>query len=148
MSALHKELQQLADLNKDAYEFYQDAYQKVDNGIIQIAFRNLEQIHRSVVIDLQAYLRANGHKSEANETVVGSTREVWAKVMAAVSNDKDTTFVRHLEEAEDRCLHKIEDIMKDSELPRDAVRMLDGEYETLKKSHDYMRDLKAQLKSA
>ncbi len=149
MSDLKKELQHLANINKDAQEFYQHAYHKVDNGIIKIAFRNLEQIHRSVVIDLQAYLRANGHTNiDTSETMAGSTREIWAKVMASVSNDKDMTFVKHLEEAEDRCLHKIQDIMGDETLPRDAARMLDTEYQTLRKSHDYMKNLKDQLKAA
>jgi|TARA_R110002126_G_scaffold279836_1_gene426889 hypothetical protein len=61
--------------------------------------------------------------------------------LASVSNDKDATFIEHLEEAEDRCLNKVQEIMSD------AVRMLDSEYEALKKSHEYMRRLKAQMKS-
>lgn len=148
MSNINTELQTLANINKDACEFYNEAQEKAENPQLKMTFRNLESLHKGVVVNLQEHIRANGGKPETSETIVGEAREFWGKLMSTISNDVDETLVKHLEEAEDRCLHKIQDIMKDDGIPTATKEILRSEYQALQKSHDYMKSLKNCMKAA
>lgn len=148
MSNVNKELQALANINEDACEFYEEAGKKTENPQFKTTFMNLENLHKDVVISLQDHIRANGGTPDTDETFVGEVREFWGKLMTSISNDVNETLVTHLEEAEDRCLHKIEDIMKDDDISPSTKAVLQKEYDSLQKSHDYMKALKDTLKAA
>lgn len=145
MSDTNKELQTLANINEDACEFYKEARQKAESPELQSTFRELEKLHKDVVISLQDHIRANGGKPDTNETLAGEIRGFWGKMMASISNDVDATLIKHLEEAEDRCLHKMQDIMEARDVPAATKNMLQGEYRNLRKSHDYMKTLKKMV---
>tara|TARA_B100001989_G_C24548123_1_gene472380 strand:- start:2820 stop:3311 length:492 start_codon:yes stop_codon:yes gene_type:complete len=148
MLYINKELQNLANINEDACEFYEEACEKAESLQIKSTFRDLEKLHKDVVINLQEHIRANGETPETEETFAGGAREFWGKLMASISNDIDETLVTHLEEAEDRCLNKIQDIIKDEQIPETTKSMLQNEYRALQKSHDYMKALKETMKAA
>lgn len=143
-----KEISKLVNLNKDACEFYEEAKEKVDSVSIKQTFSNLETLHRNVMTNLQQQLRIMGGDPEADETFGGDMAQLWANISASVSNDTDTTWVSHLEEAEDRCLHQIQDIMKDEDIDASVKASLTKEAETLRQSHDFMKDLKDCMKKA
>ena len=148
MTSINKELQKLANINEDACEFYEEAQKKTTSSGLQITFGNLENLHKSVVTNLHTYLRSNNEEPNTDETFEGEVREFWGKLMTFISNDIDATLITHLEEAEDRCLHKIEDIMNDDDTPARIKTLLQDEFEVLQKSHDYMKDLKDTVKAA
>jgi len=148
MTNVNKELQALANINEDACEFYEEASDKAENPQLQTTFRNLESLHKAVVVNLQEHIMANGGAPDTDETLMGETRELWGKLMASISNDVDETLVSHLEEAEDRCLHTVEDIMENDSVPPLTKALLQSEYITLQKSHDYMKALKECMKAA
>jgi uncharacterized protein (TIGR02284 family) len=148
MSDINSDLQKLANINEDACEFYEEASEKAENSQFKTTFKNLESLHKSVVVNLQEHIRANGGKPDTEETFEGAAREFWGKLMASISNDVDETLVTHLEEAEDRCLHKVQDIMDSDDIPATTKTMLQNEHQALRKSHDYMKALKDSLKAA
>lgn len=148
MSNINREIQKLANINEDACEFYQEARDKAENPQLQTTFRNLESLHKTVVINLQEHLRSNGADVDTDETLEGEVREFWGKLMSSISNDVDETLVKHLEEAEDRCLHKIQDIMNDEDISESQKAILTKEQMALRKSHDYMKALKDMMKAA
>lgn len=148
MSNMNKEIQQLANMNEDACEFYATAQDKVENERLKSSFKSLQTLHKNVVVNLQDYIRTNGGQPETNETFIGEAREFWGNMMASISNDTDTTLVKHLEETEDRCLHKIEDMMQNDDIPSQTKSALIREHETLRKSHDYMKSLKKAMTAA
>lgn len=148
MSDINKELKKLANINEDACEFYEEAREKAENPQLKKTFRNLESLHKAVVINLQDHIRKNGGNPETKETMVGEAKEFWGTLMASISNDVDQTLVTHLEEAEDRCLNKIKDIMKNKDIPASTKAFLQSEYQALQKSHDYVKALKDCMKAA
>lgn len=149
LSQENKELSTLININEDACEFYDYAQQKAEDVQIKKAFQDLETLHKNVVVQLQTRVRANGGDAEAEETMVGQAQRFWGALVASVSNDVDETLVSHLEEAEDRCLHSIQDALKSDKLTAATRSVLRSDLmATLRKSHDYMKVLKERMQSA
>lgn len=144
----NNELQKLINVNKDACEFYEDASEKIDNPQLKMTFRNLEALHEGVIVSLQDQVRLNGGDPEAHETLIGQSAQLFGKLAASISNDMDETLVSHLEEAEDRCLHSMQDAIDDDDVSIQTKTFLGQELVKLQKSHDYMKSLKDTLKAA
>lgn len=151
-SAIEKEnvaLSELISVNKDACHFYQSAAQKVDNIQLARTFNDLEHLHAGVVAALQRQIQQNGGSpTEEDGTISGKAAQWFAELLAKVSNDVDETLVSHLEEAEDRCLHHMQDALKDENIRIQTKSLLGAELATLERSHDYMRSLKKFMKAA
>ena len=143
-----EELNKLININKDACDFYKSAQEKTKSDAFKRTFQDLESLHQSVIINLKECVRANGDKPEVNDTFTGQATQLWGELMANISNDIDETLVKHLEEAEDRCLHTIEDAINEDEIKAATKTVLSNELSTLKGSHDYMKALKEALKVA
>ncbi|MGN7438380.1 MAG: PA2169 family four-helix-bundle protein [Alcanivorax sp.] len=144
----NKELQKLANINKDASEFYHEAHDEVESNALKKTFLDLEQLHRDVYQTIHGKILANGGTSEAEETVVGKAQETFGILMSKISSNPDKTLVTHLEEAEDRCLHSMEDAVANDVFLPETKTMLAGELNALKKSHDYMKAIKDSIKDA
>ncbi len=144
----NKELCKLININKDACSFYEDAQDEVESPRLKQTFGDLRSLHDGVIRTLQSQVRANGGDPEAEETFVGKTSQFWSDLVVSVSNDVDETLVRHLEEAEDRCLHSMQDAVDSDDVLPGTKSLLIGELSALRKSHDYMKALKESLKAA
>jgi len=148
MSNDNKELKNLININEDACEFYETAREKIENPQLRVTLNNLMLLHADVKTSLQAELSSLGNDSEAEETIKGQAAEFFALIASKISNDVDGTWVSHLEEAEDRCLHSMQDAIQNDNVTPATKITLSKELEKLKASHDLMRDLKKNLKSA
>lgn len=146
---INNQLKKLACINEDACEFYESAQEKVESEKLKTTFRDLENLHKNIVINLQQQIRSNGGNSnDIDETIMGEAREFWTNLMTHISNDVDKTLVKNLEEAEDRCLHSMEKTMKNDDIPAETKMVLRNGYQALQKSHDYMKALKDYMKAA
>lgn len=140
-----KEVSNLIDINNDACEFYRKAEEKVHDQHLKSEFVGLRQLHSNVVSKLQKEVSVrNGDVDdiEANETVTGMANRYFGELLAAVTPDSDARFISRLEEAEDRCLHSMEDVVKNTNISSELKTVLMNQYDELKKSHDHMRTLK------
>ena len=143
-----QEISNIININEDAVEFYNTAQEKAEDPQLKSTFANLESLHNSVVINLTSHLRAEGQNVEPKETIAGQAHQFWAKLVASISNDVDETLVKQLEEAEDRCLHSIQDAVESDTITPESKSALQTELVALKKSHDYMKALKDSMKAA
>lgn len=139
-------LAHLVDINQDASEFYSSAAQKVENPNLARTFRELETMHNNVIIVLNRRISENGGEAEIDGTLVGKTAKFFGELMAKVSNDVDETFVVRLEEAEDRCLHSLQDALQEDDLSTETKTLLRTELGTLQRTHDHMKALKMTMK--
>lgn len=142
------ELQKLININEDACEFYSSAKETAESPEIEATFNKLEWLHKDVVTSLQTKVRQNGETAEADSTITGNVRKIFGEISAKLSSDKDETLVSHLEEAEDRCLHSMQDAMEGEKVSSSTKAFLQTQMSTLKKTHDFMKMLKDQMKSA
>ncbi|MBU0859379.1 MAG: PA2169 family four-helix-bundle protein, partial [Alphaproteobacteria bacterium] len=134
-------LSHLIDINHDACDFYNSAAEQAENPHLVTTFTHLEQLHRGVVRELRRCIAENGGKSDAHGSLTGSAAQFFGELAAKISNDTDETLIKHLEEAEDRCLHSLEEALS-KDLRSDVKTLLRTEMETLRKTHDYMKALK------
>ena len=134
----NKIINHLADLNKDACEFYEEAREEVKSPKLKQTFSDLETLHRDVMTDLQSI----------DETLRGQIAQMWGELKAKVSSDFDSTIVSELEEAEDRCLHAMQDAIKSTEISETTRVRLEKDLKSLQRSHDYMKSLQDIMKSA
>jgi uncharacterized protein (TIGR02284 family) len=148
MKKENKELGQLININEDAVEFYETAQEHADNPQMKTTFSNLENLHKGVITNLEQIVRANGGEPDADETIEGGVRQFFGELHAKISNDVDETLVTHLEEAEDRCLHSMQDAMESNDIRPLTKNVLRQELSALQKSHDYMKALKDSMKEA
>jgi len=144
----NKILNHLADLNKDACEFYEEARDEVKSPKLKQTFGDLESLHRDVMTNLQSILVRNGGDADIDETLRGQIAQMWGELKAKVSNDFDATIVAELEEAEDRCLHAMQDAVKDTDISEPTRTRLQKDLQSLQRSHDYMKSLQDIMKSA
>ena len=144
----NKILGHLVDINKDACEFYEEAREEVHSEKLKRTFADLETLHRDVMTDIQSILIRNGGDAEADETLRGQIAQMWGELKAKVSNDFDSTIVGELEEAEDRCLHSMQDALNNTELSEPTRVRLEKDLGSLQRSHDYMKSLKEIVKAA
>ena len=146
----NKKIGNLININKDASQFYYDsADQLIKDQNLQRTFQDLGDLHNDVASNLERFVKQNGDPSiETDETIVGELSKFWGKMKARISNDTDETLVSELEEAEDRCLHSMQDLMNSDDISSETKILLQREYTALRKSHDYMKDLKDYMKAA
>ncbi len=142
MSKSTETIQKLININEDACDFYSTALEKAESPQLKDSFRNLETLHKGVVINLEQYNSLRGENREPQKTLAGQARQTWGKLEAKISNDTDKALVKNLEETEDRCLHSIQDAIQDNDISSQAKALLMTEMQALQKSHDYMRALK------
>lgn len=144
----NKELEHLININEDAAEFYESAQEHAKNPQMKITYRNLENLHKGVITNIEQVVRANGGEADSGETILGGMRQFFGELHAKISNDVDETLVTHLEEAEDRCLHSMQDAIESDDISPATKTVLQKELSTLQKSHDYMKSLKDCMKEA
>ena len=144
----NKELQKLANINKDACEFYSEAQKEVESVQLKQTFFDLEKLHQDIYENIQGKILANGGTAAAEETIVGKAQGTFGILMSKVSSSPDETLVSHLEEAEDRCLHSMQDAVANDTFLPETKNFLKSELLALRKSHDYMKAMKETVKNA
>lgn len=144
----NNKLIKLIRINEDASEFYESAQDEVESTHLKTTFKDLEVLHSDVIKNLKARVLINGGDADADETAYGKACEMFGILMSKISNDTDETLVKHLEEAEDRCLESMQEIMESDGVTPETKTLLVDELSALRKSHDYMKALKDQMKAA
>ena len=144
----NKLLNELAEENKNACSFYKDASNEVQHPILQHTFTNLEMLHSNVLKKVKGRIRGNGEAPDIDETIKGQIAKSWNGIKTKLSKNPDVMLVHDLEEAEDRCLDKVQSIMKNDNVSDLTKTLLESEYKKLRRSHDYMKDLKDQMQRA
>lgn len=143
-----KEVCKIISLNKDASDFYHDAHQKAKSPTVQKIFKDYEDLHQGVIVNLQNYVRQNGGDPEAENTLSGNVNEMWGNLKASMTSNVDKSLIESLEEAEDRCIHSIDEAIANDDLSPAARTALKKEQKMLHKSHDYMKIMKDNVNAA
>lgn len=140
-------LNDLIAISRDGQEFYTEAAGKVEDAELAALFRRMAGVKADIVGKLASTVQAVGGKPDIDGTLVGSMRQVYAGVRAALG-DTRYAYVAELEESEDRLLKAFDEVVADADTPvaaRDAAARLLPE---VRACHDVMRNRKLAMKSA
>ena len=149
MSHTKKTMQNLINICEDAREFYTDAIQQTSDPEMKRLCQQMADIRKGIIIDLRAFARQHDISvEEASETFGGQVNKFLGEHIAKWSDNTDEALIVYLEEAEDRCLHSFEDAANDNDLSLEARQLINQELASLKKTHDYMKELKLAYKTA
>jgi uncharacterized protein (TIGR02284 family) len=140
-------LNELIEVLNDGVKFYDDAAGTTKNSTYQQLFQRMATTKRSIAADLKAEVAHHGDKPADSGTVTGSLRQAYTDLRAKLSDNPDAQYIGQLEESEDRILHAFQDALTTSEHAQ--VRQIAQNYlPDVRRMHDEMRTLKAQVKHA
>ncbi len=139
----NKELSKLIEINKDACKFYKEAQEKVEIERIEYCFSDLEVLHKTVVINLEDHMHADGSKPSAFHNVTDQSKKLWMHLLNYINNDVDKVLIDNLKKAENCCLKSLRKALEKSDIRTETKEVLWQEFFTLRKSFDYIETLKA-----
>lgn len=134
-------LNDLIETLHDGSRFYLDALTAVDDPDCKLLFQRMANGKREIAADLAAHIAAQGGETSTATTLAGSLRENYAKLRAALTDDKAGRYIAELEDTEDRILRKFEDAASKND---DAVLMaiVGRHLPEVRAVHEQMRILK------
>lgn len=142
MATTTAELNDLIEVLHDGSNFYLEAATAVADSDCKLLFQRMADGKRAIAADLATHVAARGEEASiVATTVAGALRENYAKLRAALSDDKDGRYIAELEDTEDRILHRFEAATFDSDNP-DLVAIAGKHLTEVRAAHDQMRVLK------
>ena len=140
-------LNDLIEIARDGTEFYREAASKVDNAELSALFTQMAGHKQEIVTGLSTAVTASGGDPADHGTMVGSMRQAYGKVRAALGNT-DYAYVAELEEVEDRLLKAFRETVSDTDTPASARAAAEKHMPRVVECHDIMRNRKLAMKDA
>jgi uncharacterized protein (TIGR02284 family) len=137
------QLNELIEITRDGQRFYQHAQEEVKDARLKALFSEMSRAKTDVIQALAAKVAANQEQPSSGTTLIGKLRQVYADTKASLSSDEAATYVKQLEDTEDRILHAFEDALEGAD--PDLRALLAVEMPKVRTCHDRMRDLKQSL---
>lgn len=134
-------LNELIEILRDGRTFYDEAATKVVDPELRTLFHEISTSRAAAIIDLIAEVRSDGEKPATGGTLRGILSQAYANALAAITSDKDTTYVNQLESAEDRLMLAFDVAIEDTDNSR--VREILGRHAPeIRRMHAQMRNEK------
>lgn len=137
------QLNELIEITRDGQRFYQHAQDEVKDVRLKAIFSEMSQAKTDVIQALAVKVAANQELPSSAGTLIGKLRQVYADTRASMSSDEGATYVKQLEDTEDRILHAFEDALESAE--PDVRALLAVEMPKVRNCHDRMRSLKQSM---
>jgi len=139
-------LQELLQIASDSAAFYRDAAGAVETPLLKNEFAGMADIKATLVDALSKHIEARGEFPETGGTLVGTLRQAYADVLAALSQRSaaNYTYAAQLEKTEERLLQHFERALTETDSM--AVRaVLLTEFPRLRESLDQMKRMRDSL---
>lgn len=146
MTSVSTNTEQLNDLIaiiNDGQRFYEHASAEVDDSELKRLFQEMRDAKIELIAALSAKVSANEGEPASDGTFAGKFWQVYTDVKALLTKNDASTYVKELEDAEDRILHAFEDALENSDVGMHAL--LAPEMPKVRACHDRMRDLKKAI---
>ncbi|TMO88384.1 ferritin-like domain-containing protein [Pseudoalteromonas ruthenica] len=125
---------------KGGIDFYSDAKDNIDSNDVRTVFQNLIDEKHKAVTDLQPFaIEEQGEIETGSDTLV-DVRKTYTKVMSAIKSNEEHTYIKHLEEVEDKVLEEFDDALEESQPPQ-CAQVLSQLRERMQICHDKMKAL-------
>ena len=140
-------LNDLIEIARDGGDFYTAAASEVKNSELSTLFGQMATHKRDIVAGLSADVAATGGTPADHGTMVGTMRQAYGKVRAALG-DNDYAYVAELEDTEDRLLAAFRDTISDKDTPAAARTAAEKFMPRVVECHNIMRSRKLAMKAA
>lgn len=149
MSNHTNDVEQVTDViqvMKSGVDFYKDALAEVHNQHVKSVFSKTIARKEAAIKSLQPLAVAEQSERETGSSFAVESRKMYTKFISMLSSDEDFTYVKQLEEVEDKVLQALDDAL-DQDQPAPVMSVLSTVRADAQVSHDEMKALQEQLKS-
>ena len=132
----------------DSVNGYQESADSVSNPQFRELFQELARDRQQIVPQLQAEVARLGGNPEDDGTVLAAAHRVFVDLKSAVTGKDDKAVINEVERGEDHIKAKFESALGDTDLPQETRTAVSQAYESVRRGHDRVRDLKHALEGA
>lgn len=140
-----KVLNSLIETTLDSANGYKDAAEHVDNPQYKTMFAERSSKRMELTRRLQDEVRTFGGKPEDDQSMVGKMHNKFAEMRGAVAGHSDKGVIDEVERGEDVIKKKYEMAVQDEELPPEVRAVVTEAYQSVKRDHDDISQIKHSL---
>jgi uncharacterized protein (TIGR02284 family) len=132
----------------DSINGYQESADAVENPQFRELFQELSRDRQQVLPELQAAVGQLGGNPEDDGTALAAAHRGWVDLKSAITGRDDKAVINEVERGEDHIKHKYEAALEEGELSAETRAVIQRAYESVRRGHDRVRDLKHALEGA
>ncbi len=140
-------LKTLTSTLNDSVNGYRDAAENAEGSQFQQIFRDNASERERVAGELAGEVRRLGGTPDEDGTVLGKTHQAWLDLKAAVTGRDDKAIINEVERGEDYLKEKFEVALKDDTLAPESRAVVERAYQSVRKGHDQISQLKHGLEA-
>ncbi|HEV2569333.1 PA2169 family four-helix-bundle protein [Sphingomonas sp.] len=129
----------------DSINGYQESADAVENPQFREMFQELARDRQQVLPQLQAAVARMGGNPEDDGTTLAAAHRTFVDLKSAITGRDDKAVINEVERGEDHIKHKYEAALNDTALSADARQVVQQAYDSVRRGHDRVRDLKHAL---
>jgi len=140
-------LKTLTSTLNDSVNGYREAAEHAEGSQFQQIFRDNAAERARVAGELQGEVRRLGGTPDEDGTMLGKTHQVFLDLKAAVIGRDDQAIVNEVERGEDYLKEKFETALADTNLAAESRTIVERAYQSVRKGHDQISQLKHGLEA-
>jgi len=130
---------------KAGVEFYRDAVQRVNDASVKHTFIKMVSKKELAIQALQPLAIAEQGEVEDGSSIAVNSRRIYTKFYAIFTSDEDYTYIKQLEEVEDKILQALDDAIKEDQ-PGHALMTLTNVRADVQLMHNEIKALQEKTK--
>lgn len=131
----------------DSINGYRDAAQHAEGSQFQQLFREMADDRSRVAEDLRSEIRRLGGNPPDDGSFLGGAHQRFLDLKSAITGRDDKSIINEVERGEDYLKEKFETALNSSDLPPESRSVIERAYQSVRKGHDRVRDLKHGLEA-
>ena len=132
----------------DSINGYRESADAVDSQRFRDLFNRLAEDRQQVLPQLQAQVAKLGGNPEDDGTALAAAHRGWVDLKSAITGRDDKAVINEVERGEDHIKHKYESALQEQDLSSETRDVINRAYESVRRGHDQVRDLKHALEGA
>ena len=132
----------------DSINGYQESADAVENPQFRELFQELARDRQQVLPELQAEVARLGGNPEDDGTALAAAHRTFVDLKSAITGRDDKAVINEVERGEDHIKHKYEAALNETDLSAETRAAIQRAYESVRRGHDRVRDLKHALEGA
>jgi uncharacterized protein (TIGR02284 family) len=126
----------------DSINGYQESAEAVENDQFRQLFMQLAQDRQQVLPQLQAEVARLGGDPEDDGSALAAAHRTLVDLKSAITGRDDKAIINEVERGEDYIKEKYETALNDGDLSAETRQVVSQAYESVRRGHDRVRDLK------
>ena len=135
-------LNDLVEINNDRIAGYENAANKAKDSDLNSLFTDMANQSKEFVSELRGLVSTQGEEPAKGTTMRGKIYRAWMDVKHTFTGDDRKSLLASCEFGEDAAQRAYENALKESELAPAIRQVLEKEKQSLRTSHDRIRDMR------